>query len=86
MQTVSTLNLIGVVSPFCLMEFKSALVLVGEGQMLEVLIQDPSVVEDLVRLVEHSNDRLVELKKEGNCYHLVVLRSVPADRLPKEDA
>ena len=69
------LNLIGVVSPFCLLEFKNALTRLKGGQLLEVLIQDPEVVHDLIRLVERSDDRLVERSRIGSQYRIIVERA-----------
>jgi TusA-related sulfurtransferase len=68
------LNLIGVVSPFCLLEFKAALSRLRPGQILEILIRDPEVMRDLVRLVDHSPDRLLGSEKIGKTFRLVVKR------------
>ena len=59
MASTAQLNLIGVVSPFCLLAFKGALVEIEPGQVLEVLVEDPEVADDLARLVDRSEDRLV---------------------------
>ncbi|MFH1139940.1 MAG: sulfurtransferase TusA family protein [Pseudomonadota bacterium] len=80
------LNLIGIVSPFCLLEFKNALARFRRGQLLEVHVQDPEVVEDLIRLVERSDDRLVARKKVGDQYRILVKRAGGRDISVKEEA
>ena len=69
------LNLIGVISPFCLLEFKSALARIQPRQIMEVLIQDPEVAEDLVRIVERSEDLLIARKTVGDHFCLRVQRA-----------
>jgi len=86
MADISKLNLIGIVSPFCLLEFKHALARVGHGQMLEVLIQDPDVADDLVRLVDRSDDRLVERKRIDHKFQILVQRVSKKDISVKEEA
>ena len=69
------LNLIGVISPFCLLEFKSALARIRPMQILEVLIQDPEVAEDLVRIVDRSEDLLIAREAVGDHFCLRVQRA-----------
>lgn len=68
------LNLIGVVSPFCILEFKSAVARLRPRQVLAVMVKDPGVAADLIRIVEHSPDRLVSRKKTGGHYLIRVER------------
>ncbi len=68
------LNLIGVVSPFCILEFKSALARIRPLQVLEVMVRDPDVAADLIRIVKHSPDRLVSRKKTRGHYLIRVER------------
>ena len=86
MGAVKKLNLIGVVSPFCLLEFKAALAGFRPGQALEVSVQDPEVVDDLIRLVNRSEDRLLELKRVGKTFRLTVERAGGQARPAKEEA
>lgn len=74
MTAMSRLNLIGVVSPFCLLEFKAALSRMRPYQVLEVLIQDPEVMEDLIRLVSRSPDRIVCKELFGEAFRLRIER------------
>jgi TusA-related sulfurtransferase len=86
MAEIAQRNLIGVVLPFCLMAFKSALARVGHGQPLEVLIQDPDAADDLARLVEHFCDRLVARRQIEGRIHIIVERAGRTHLLFKEEA
>jgi TusA-related sulfurtransferase len=66
MASSAQLNLIGVVLPFCLLAFKSALAQIEPSQVLEVLVEDPEVADDLVRIVDRSEDRLIGRQKCEN--------------------
>ena len=75
MTQIHKLNLMGVVLPFCLLEFKNTLASLKKGQVLEILLQDPEVLEDILRLIERSQDRLLEQKSIGRHYCVRVERS-----------
>ena len=80
------LDLIGVVSPFCLLQFKTAMARVRPFQVLDVLIEDPAVVTDLVRLVNRSEDRLLASERIGDHYRIRVQRAGSRQPLGKEEA
>ncbi|MFH1154692.1 MAG: sulfurtransferase TusA family protein [Pseudomonadota bacterium] len=86
MTEIHKLNLMGVVLPFCLLEFKNALTRLGQGQMLEILLQDPDVLEDILRLVERSQDRLIEQKRVGRHFSILVERTGNQKKSVKEEA
>ena len=69
------LNMIGMVSPFCLLAFKAALGRLKPRQVLEVCVRDPDVMADLVRLLHHSPDRLLEQVRVGDHYRIRVERA-----------
>lgn len=69
------LNMIGMVSPFCLLAFKAALARLKPRQVLEVCVRDPDVMADLVRLLHHSTDRLLEQVRVGDHYRIRVERA-----------
>jgi len=69
------LNMIGMVSPFCLLAFKAALARLKPRQVLEVCVRDPDVVADLVRLLHHSTDLLLEQVRVGDHYRIRVERA-----------
>jgi putative FmdB family regulatory protein len=64
------LDLIGVISPVCLLKCKSELAGMETGDQLEVLLQDPGVVEALVKIVERSEDEVLQTKAEGNHFRI----------------
>ena len=68
------LNLIGVVSPVCLLQCKRVLSEMDAGDVLEVLLQDPDVVEELVKIVERSSDRVMKLNQEQDHFRIQLER------------
>lgn len=68
----SPLNLIGTVSPFCLLAFSQALRDLRRGAALDVWIQDPHVIGDIRRLVIRSGHRIAAVHQEGDCYRIRV--------------
>jgi len=72
MEMASTLDLIGVVSPICLLKCKSALSRLNPGEVLEVMVQDEEVVESLSMILKQSQDRMEAFSKEGECYRISI--------------
>lgn len=68
----STLDLIGVVSPICLLKCKSALARLNPGEVLEVVVQDEEVVESLSMILKQSRDELEAFSKEGDCFRISI--------------
>ncbi len=66
------IDLIGVVSPVCLLKCKSVLAKLGTGDVLEVLVQDPEVVEELIKIIERSQDQVLNSKREGDHYRILL--------------
>ncbi|MFC1829146.1 sulfurtransferase TusA family protein [Thermodesulfobacteriota bacterium] len=64
------LDLIGVISPVCILKCKSELARMNAGSILEVLLQDPEVVEELIKIVQRSKDRVIKSKQEGDHYRI----------------
>jgi len=56
----------------CLLKFKSALNDVCLYDVLEVLAQDPDVVEHILMIVDRSEDTLIRQHKEGDVYRLSI--------------
>lgn len=67
-----SLDLIGVVSPVSLLECKRMLAEMAAGAELEVLLRDPDIVEDLVKIVERSHDRLLQCDRQGDHFRLIL--------------
>jgi len=73
--TRKELDLIGVISPVCLLKCTSELAKMGAGDLLEVLLQDPGVVEALIKIVERSKDHVIKSEREGDHYRICVKKS-----------
>ncbi len=72
MPVKSVVDLCGVTWPVCLLKFKNALIELGACDVLEVLTRDPEVVENIIMIVERSEDTLINHQKEGHIYRLSV--------------
>jgi len=70
MASKGELDLRGVVLPTCLLECKNALVEMDARHGLDVLISDPHVVEDLVKIIKRSAGLAVRPRREGDHYRL----------------
>lgn len=64
------LDLRGVVLPISLLKCKTALMGMDPGENLDILINDPSVVEDLVKIIKRSQGMAVRPRREGDHYRL----------------
>lgn len=62
------LNLVGILSPICLLKCKSVLAQMNCGDILEISLQDPDVVEELTKIIERSPDRLIKTGKKQEDY------------------
>ena len=72
MSLKSEVDLCGITWPVCLLKFKNALIDLGACEVLEVLTRDPEVVENIIMIVERSEDTLINQQKEGHIYRLSV--------------
>jgi tRNA 2-thiouridine synthesizing protein A len=64
------LDLIGVISPVCILKCKSELARMDAGNVLEVLLQDPDVVHELIKIVQRSKDQVIKSEREGDHYRI----------------
>lgn len=76
MAMASTLDLIGVISPICLLKCKSALSRLNPGEVLDVLVQDEEVVESLSMILKQSQDRMESFYKEGECFRISIRKGL----------
>ena len=76
MSSKSEVNLCGIAWPMCLLKFKTALNELCSYDVLEILTQDPDVVESIVMMVDRSEDTLIKQQKEDGIYRLLVEKSV----------
>jgi len=65
-------DLCGIAWPVCLLKFKNALGGLCSCDVLEVLTQDPDVVEYIIMIVDRSEDALIHQQKEGDIYRIFV--------------
>jgi tRNA 2-thiouridine synthesizing protein A len=72
MKRASTLDLIGDVSPICLLKCKSALARLNPGEVLEVMVRDQEVVESLSMILKQSQDSMEAFFKEGEGYRISI--------------
>jgi TusA-related sulfurtransferase len=64
------LDLRGVGLPVCLLKCQSTLVGMEPGVALDVLVRDPEVVADLVRIGRRSQDRIIKTHKERDYFRI----------------
>ena len=72
MPSKSEVDLCGIAWPVCLLKFKNALNDLCSCDVLEVLTHDPDVVDNIIMIVDRSEDTLINQQKEGDIYRLSV--------------
>jgi TusA-related sulfurtransferase len=72
MSSNADLDLRGVVLPVSLLMCKSALVGMDANAVLNVLVEDPDVVQELVKIIERSQKRAVRLHEERNHFRIEI--------------
>ena len=72
MFSTSQLDLVGVTWPVCLLKFKTVLNNLCSYEVLEVSAQDPDVVNNIVMIIDRSEDTLIHQQKDGDIYRLAV--------------
>ena len=70
----SQLNLVGVVSPVCLLKCQSALNILKPGDILEVMVQDPEVVNNLQKIIERSANQVVKTERRDEYFQIFIRR------------
>ena len=71
---ISQLNLVGVVSPVCLLKCQSALNILKPGNILEVMVQDPEVVNNLQKIIERSANQVVKTERKDEYFQIFIRR------------
>ena len=69
------LDLIGVLSPLCLLKCKSVLSAMESGHVLEVLLQDHDVVKELSKIINYSQDAVIKLEKGRDHYRTYIKKA-----------
>ncbi len=71
---ISQLNLVGVVQPVCLLKCQSTLSLLNPGDVLEVSVQDPEVVNNLQKIIERSANQVVKTERKDEYFQIFIRR------------
>jgi TusA-related sulfurtransferase len=74
MSSTKQLDLIGVTWPVCLLKFKTVLNDLESGEVMEVFARDPEVVQNIVMIIERSEDTLIDRCQDGKDCRLSVRR------------
>ena len=74
MSSTVKLDLSGITWPVCLLKFKTVLNNLDSCEVMEVLAQDPEVVENIVMIIERSEDTLMDQRQDGEIHRLSVRR------------
>ena len=69
------LDLSGVLVPFSLALYKSALTRMAPGAVLEIRLQDQDTFQDLMMILKRSADQLLAWEQQDNDYYLWVRKS-----------
>ena len=72
MSQKSELDLIGTGWPVCFLECKRTLSEMDPGDILVISMKDPDAVNELVIIVDRSNDQIVETEKKDDCYRIQI--------------
>jgi TusA-related sulfurtransferase len=68
MASETVVNLVGVLSPLCLMKTKKMLLELNPGDQIHVVLKDSEVINDLKKIIDCSADEIVQFKKVQNYY------------------
>jgi len=69
------LNLDATLPPIGLLECRRALRGAAPGEVLKVTLKDPQMVEDLVRIIRLSPDRIDSVVHRQSTYHVYIRKS-----------
>ena len=70
MSSIEKLDLRGVVLPVSLLKCSHALSQMGSHGRLEVLVRDQETADELIRIIERSQDRVVHRRRVGNHFRI----------------
>lgn len=58
--------------PICLLESKRVIDDMPRGAVLDIRVQDPDMVVDMVRIIECSNAQIIERQQQVDCCRLTI--------------
>ena len=74
MQTTKKLDLTDTVSFLSLLICQKELSQIGTGDSLEVVMDDPDMADDLIKIIERSNDRVADRSQDGNRIRIYIAK------------
>jgi TusA-related sulfurtransferase len=74
MQRTKKLDLSDTVSFLGLLKCQKELSQIGTGDLLEVIMDDPDMVNDLIKIIERSNDRVTERSQDGDRIKICIVK------------
>ncbi len=67
-----TLDCIGLYCPQPLFQTRENIDLIGKGDIIEVLADDPAAEEDLKRFAKHTGHKILLFEKKGNVLRFLI--------------
>lgn len=71
------LNIKGIVSPLNLFQYQSAIGKMTEGECMEIILSDRTVLDALTRIINRSADRMLYTKQQGSDFYIGVKKGKP---------
>lgn len=72
MTSMARLNLVGILSPLCLLECKKALNRLQSGEKITIRLDDSFVLKDLITIVERSEDRILSVSEKADYCQIAI--------------
>ena len=72
MKTDKTIDCVGLYCPMPVLKVREALDTMSEGEVLEVLADDPAAEEDIPRLVDRIGHKLIKKEKSGRVLRFII--------------
>lgn len=72
MSAKSELDLVGIGWPVCLFKFNNAFDELCSSEVMEVLSQDPDVVDSILMLAVRSDGKLIKREQQGDLYRVFI--------------
>ncbi|MDM8544776.1 sulfurtransferase TusA family protein [Desulfococcaceae bacterium HSG9] len=71
---ISQKNLVGVVSPICLLKCQSALDMLKQGDVMEVMVQDLEVVCNLQKIIVRFVNQVIKTERNDEYFQIFIRR------------
>ena len=80
MQTNKKLDLTDSVSFLSLLKCRKELSQIEAGDSLEVVMDDPGMANDLIKIIDRSNDRVTEQSQDGDRYKITITKGTSREK------